>query len=297
MLQRIAVSLALGLFLALALTGRDTIVGAVSEGTVEIQDGAGNVVESVLLDNTVTFFVRDADLATAGTGTGIWTGLEIEAPAGTWWSFATGEPDPAIYVLSADKPYDSGDPASTPLVIPGVLWTATVDGIDTPVTNFSASTGRVTLLTDVEPGSTVEIDFAFDIVDLYSPSDLRVRASSTSDSDGEWGPLAEVVSGSDMAGSPNSGFFAGTMNLSSDPRAAAPTDGAVFARDGESFTVAYFDADGAQLASDSVKVYVSIPKPIPAAGPMTLVGLGLALAVLVAWRWRRLPNGRVRQAH
>ena len=165
-------------FLAFALVttlGMDAIVRAVTEDTVEIQDGAGNVADSVLLGDAVTFFVQDSDLATTGTGVGTWTAIETAAPAGTWWSFATGAPDPAAFALSAGAGYDSAEPANTPLST-GAPWTVRVDGIDVLVANISASTGSVTLLTDVEPGSTVEIRFDFDVLDIYSSSDLRVRA-------------------------------------------------------------------------------------------------------------------------
>ena len=201
--QRLAATVAaVSAFVLVAALGTDTAVRAVTERTVEIQDGAGNVVDSVLLGDAVTFFVEDSDLATVGTGIGTWMAIGTGAPAGTWWSFATGAPDPAVFVLSAGSKYHSSEPAMTPLRSPGSPWTARVDGIDTLVTSVSASTGSVTLLTDVGPGSTVEMGFDFDVVDIYSSSDLRVRASSTSDPEGEWVSLTEVVSETDLTGSP-----------------------------------------------------------------------------------------------
>ncbi len=283
-------------FVLVTTLGMDAIVRAVTEDTVEIQDGAGNVADSVLLGDAVTFFVQDSDLATTGTGVGTWTAIETAAPAGTWWSFATGAPDPAAFALSAGAGYDSAEPANTPLST-GAPWTVRVDGIDVLVANISASTGSVTLLTDVEPGSTVEIRFDFDVLDIYSSSDLRVRASSTSDPEGEWVSLTEVVSETDLTGSPTSGLFVGGVGLSPDSRAASPVDGLVFAQHGETFTVTYYDAAGSPIASHSAGVDVSVPEPIPSAGPMALAGLGIALALLVAWRWRAESTAGPRQAH
>ena len=98
--QRLAaIGASLLAFVLVISLGTDTIVRAVTEDTVEIQDGAGNVVDSVLLGDAVTFFVQDSDLATTGTGVGTWTAIETAVPAGTWWSFATGAADPAARLV------------------------------------------------------------------------------------------------------------------------------------------------------------------------------------------------------
>ena len=106
-----------------------------------------------------------------------------------------------------------------------------------------------------------------------------------------------MVSETDLTGSPTSGLFVGGVGLSPDSRTASPADGLVFAQHGETFTVTHYDAAGSPIASHSAGVDVSVPEPIPSAGPMALAGLGIALALLVAWRWRAESTAGPRQAH
>ena len=106
--------------------------------------------------------------------TATWT--NIAAPSGspvpvdTWWNLATGAPQPGIYTLSAGCPYDRATPANTPLVWPPAME-ARLNGTETAVTDFRASTGEFKLITRVDvDGTTLEVDFSFEVTSTPTPT-------------------------------------------------------------------------------------------------------------------------------
>ena len=288
MLPRIAAAFVVLSASMLVLGPRDTsaFVAPLTEDSVEFQDGAGSTVESLSPGDTAVFFIRDDGLSTTGSCTGAWTEIASAVASTQSWSLVTGVPQANAYVLSGGCPYDTAAPANTPLRFPLV---ASVNGVNTLVTNFDAEKGEFTLLTNVEAGSTLRVDFTFDLVDQYSASDNRARIHSTSDEDGEWVGFGEVESVTDASASPASGLFRGEVSLSGDISAAASGDGAVWVQDGDTLTVTYYQADGATvIASHSVNV--ANPTPLPGATSGALAALASALIVVLLWRRRASPS-------
>ena len=118
--------------------------------------------------------------ATSGPCTATWTGVAATVTAGTWWSVATGEPQSGVYALSGGCTYDPATPANTPLTLPPeeqLPWVGRVDGVPAFVTDFRASTGEVTLLTDVDPGNTLQVDFFFDVLVAPTPTPTPVPSA------------------------------------------------------------------------------------------------------------------------
>ena len=98
------------------------------------------------------------------TCTATWTEMGADVTAGTWWSLASGAPHGDAFSLEEDCTYDSGEPSNTPLIWPPPpLPHVEVNGVETPVTNLRPESGEFTLLTDVDAGSTVEVDFHFEV--------------------------------------------------------------------------------------------------------------------------------------
>ena len=266
----------------------------ISDKTIRFLDGAGEPEQSFAHGDIAVVFVRDDGLGGPATSTGTWTNIDATVAAGTWWSLATGAPQETVYSISPSGVYDTATPANTPLVLPPGQWVAAVDGTDTLVTDFNATSGEIRLLTDANAGSTVEVHFLFEVVDTFSVDDLIVRIVSTSDSDGEWVAVSEVVNETDSSPSTTSGLFRGQVELSGDAAASGVGDGAVQVEDGDTVTATYFEPGGV-VAIDVHAVAVSAsgptPTPVPGAGVAALALLAGILALLMApklgTRWGR----------
>lgn len=172
------------------------------------------------------------------------------------------------------------------------------------VTCCEGSPDEIELFTDANAGSTVEVQFSFDVVDSYEPSASRLTVTSTSDPAGESTTISEVVGETNDAPSPTSGILSGDVLLSASQSALALGDGAVWVQDGDALTVAYYEADGTTII-DSHTISVDVPAatatptptPIPTAGPSALLGLFLALVGMLIWRLsRKLPARVYRKA-
>ena len=90
-------------------------LAAVPEGSIQFQDGAGNVRESFIPGDTALFYVRDAALSPSTTSVGTWSQVPAQVPAGSTWSLATGAPHQSVYSLSVGSAYDTSTPANTAL--------------------------------------------------------------------------------------------------------------------------------------------------------------------------------------
>ncbi len=279
----VALTIVFSLLAASTMRGAGPSPAGLPEDSVEFQDGAGSARQAFFPGETAAFYVKDTELGTVATSTATWTGLTEPVTTTAWWSLATGAPQPAVYWLSEGSIYDTTVPANTPLhSIPA----AAVGEARYSLTDFREHTGEFTLLNNVDAGSTLVVDFDFDVADIRVAESHRASVTSTSDAGGEWVTVREVLSETDTAASPTSGLFRGEVLLSPDIAAAATGDGAVWALPGDSLTVRYYDSDGATVI-DSHQVHVDLP-PVPASGWLSLSVLAGILAVVLAWRMKGL---------
>ena len=295
----VSIPIALSILWLALILGPRLLAAAVPEGTVEFQDGAGNAKLSYAPGEAASFYIRDSALATVGTSTATWTNLSIDVPAGDLWSLATGAPDPAAFELGQGSRYDTTTPANTPLIS---VSNAKVNGVPYLVTDYDAVTGAFTLFNDVNGSSTLQVDFTFDVVDVYPLSANRASVTSTSDLVGEWVAIGEVASETDATASPTSGLFRGEVLMSSDSSALASGDGAVWVQDGDSLTASYYESDGAIIIGShqaTVDFPAPPPTPTPEAPPpalpagdwIPLIVLAGLLALAAAWGMRRRSRG------
>ena len=247
-----------------------------AEISVGFRDGAGNLTESVASGAVATVYVMDLALGTVSTSTAMWTAVAEQVPFGTWWSLATGAPQSLAYTLSDGSPYDTDAPNHTPL---RSVPTARVNEVSTSLWDFRRATGEFKLLNDVDASSTLEIQFDFDVVDVYSAADERVSVTSTSDTLGEWVEISEVASASDDTPDPTSGTFQGEIEVTSEAAGAASEDGKVWAVPGDKLTVTYYGASGSEPVS-SHEVQAVEPAAVPALGWLAMWMLAVVLATL-----------------
>ena len=124
-LHRIGLAIASATVVLVASTA---MASALTEDSVEFQDGAGNPVAFLSPGDVAVFYVRDTDRGTSGACTGVWTDIGVHVEAGTRLNLATGAPDPAAYSLSEGCSYNTDAPAGTPLRL-DPMPSATVDGV------------------------------------------------------------------------------------------------------------------------------------------------------------------------
>ena len=268
--------------------------GSLGEKTVRVLSIGGNLVDSLSPGDTASLYIRDGGLGGVATSTGTWVDIPATVDAGTVWNVADGSPHPAKYSIATGSSYDTTTPSTTPLVLFSSPWVATVDGTPTLITDFTASTGEIKLLTDADQGSTVQIVFNFDQPDLFTEADQLAKAASSSDAAGEWVAMSEVVSETDASPSPASGLFRGQVQLSGDPASTASGDGAVWVRVGDTLTASYREVGGATTVdSHAVSVAAaSTPTPVPAVGPAVLGVLAGVFVILTAVMLLRRPPAR-----
>ena len=208
---------------------------ALGAGSVSFQDAMADAEEPI------AFHVSDSSLNTLGSGTATWTSIPEAVSQSAWWNLATGSPHSSVHSLTGS--FDTGDPSSTPLAF-DPLPTASVNGVATLVDNLNPVSGAVSLLNDVDAGSTLVVSFSFDRVDSYGSGSQRVRVTSASDSDGEWVGFSEVTSSTNSSPNASSGIFRGSITPSAAESADASGDGKVWVRAGDSLTITYFGSGG-----------------------------------------------------
>ena len=276
--------LALAFLLAAAAAVPAEQGAALTGGTVQFQDGAGNEKLTFFPGQAATAYLRDQALATTATSSATWTALGFEVTVGTWWSLATGAPEPAAYELAAGSRYDADNPVLTPLTRQP---TTTVNGVNFGgAADFRPATGEFMLLFVVEATSTLEAVFEFDVVDSYPASANRVRVTSTSDVAGEWVSITEVASETDGSSNATSGVLRGSVMLDADSSSLAENDGAVWARVGDTLAVAYYGPAGS-VVNDTHHAQVVEPPPVPTLGWHAYLALAATLVVLLLMSGRR----------
>ncbi len=263
----------------LLLTACLMVAGTSSAGaeiSVGFRDSAGNLTPSVVSDAIAVLYVTDTGLGTLSTSTATWTEVPGQVLAGAWWNLATGAPHSAVHSLSDGSPYDLGTPGQMPL---RSVPTAKVNDVAHFLGDFRPTTGEFRLLNVVDASSTLEIQFDFDVVDVYPAADERVSVTSTSDTLGEWVEISEVASASDDTPDPTSGTFQGEIEVTSEAAGAASEDGKVWALPGDKLTVTYYGASGSEPVS-SHEVQVVEPAAVPALGWLAIWMLAAVLATL-----------------
>ena len=219
-------------------------------------DEDGQTVDYVKPGATSTFYILDDGLETT--------------PSGQWdFSFTGGSVVPNSSVLDiADQtvenvtglrngPGAEGFTSDTP-VVPGSL---TVTG-NFPVLRTPTS---FVVVSPINPGATTTVEFEYHVVDEYlaenvldgdgevvTERDRRAKVVSTSDPQGEWVTISEVVGyGSDTA-SPNSNIYRGDIRLSDNAGTQGTRSDGVWVQDDDTVTVRYVNADGNAIDTDTM---------------------------------------------
>jgi len=223
---------------------------------VEWADTSGNDITHIVASTTGVFFINDATLATTKTATTSFTGLSsdtyfdiAQGRAGTTASNATSTG--VTFAITSPTDYSQGSPTTTPIksitVVVGSITQGGV-GLDGPNGVFTLVTGT---------SATTTTTFVYDLVDSYAGSSTtlrRAKVTSTSDPQGEYVTISEVVSVSSSSASPTSGVFRGEVVLSSSAAAQGTNNDGVWLQDGDTLTVSYLKSDGTSEDSDSITV-------------------------------------------
>ena len=249
---------------------------------------------------TVVFYILDNHLGTTERCSVTWSDLPNEVAANSFWDVVSGAPYPDAFT-SEGCSYE----ASTPLAL-YPRTRALVNGLEYPV-SLDRGRGRVSLLNDADRGSTVRIDFHYEVVDAFPVQAKRARVYSSSDREGEWVAIREVASESDDSPAAASYLYRGEIEISEDATSKAAGDGKVFVRKRSRLSVAYYDADGAAEPEKRASVGLNLPTPtpspqptatpvptptpIPAVNPLLLI-LGVSAAILIALIDRRRSKAR-----
>ena len=138
--------------------------GGLAHGSVQVQDGAGNVPDSLQSGDIVVVLIRDTDLHGSSTGEATWTNIPEQVQAYDVWNLVTGSPHPSVHTLSASG-YDTAAPENTPLL----TVMAEVNGVPNIVSDFDFDPGYFELPYDVNAASALVVTFTFDGVDSFSP--------------------------------------------------------------------------------------------------------------------------------
>ena len=279
------------------------LLAQLADRTVQIQDGGGNVPDSLEPGGLIVVLIKDSDLHGSNGGVATWTNIPEQVPAYEVWDLVSGSPHPSVHTLSADG-YDIDDPENTPLL----TVTAEDDGVPNLVAEFDFDPGYFELPYDIDAGSTLVVTFTFDGVDSFSDSDRVARVTSTSDPEGEWIDVSEVAGEANHRPASDTGLFRGEVFLLEDASAAEAGDNAVWVQGGDDLTATYYEPGGAQVIdSHELRGIVPAPTPTPTPAPTPtptatpaptpvpvpavhsagLVAMGILFVAAVTWRLRR----------
>ena len=277
------------------------LLAQLADRTVQIQDGGGNVPDSLTTDDLIVVLIQDSDLHGSNAGVATWTNIPEEVQAYEVWSLVTGSPHSSVHSLSGGD-YDTDTPENTPLL----TVAAEVDGEPNIVSDFDFDPGYFELPYKIEAGSRLVVTFTFDGVDSLSSSDRVARVTSSSDEEGEWIDVSEVAGESDHRPASDTGLFRGNVFIIGDDRFAGSGDGAVWVRGGDDVTASYYEAGGSNVVdSHRLRSVVSEPTPTPTPRPTAtpsstptpvpvpatqsagLLAMGLLFVAAVSWRLRR----------
>ncbi len=219
-------------------------------------DEAGQTVDYVKPGTTSTFYILDDGLETTPSGQwdfsfttgGVVANSSVLNIAGQ----TVGGVDGLVNELDAD-----GFTSNTP-VVPGSLTVTDNFPVLHPPTSF-------VVVSPINPGATTAVGFEYHVVDEYlaenvldgdgevvTERDRRAKVVSTSDPQGEWVTISEVVGyGSDTA-SPNSNIYRGDIRLSDNAGTQGTRSDGVWVQDDDTVTVRYVNEDGNAIDTDTM---------------------------------------------
>ena len=212
---------------------------------------------------TAVFHIMDNHLGTTKPCSVQWSGIAAELQANSAWNVVTGAPYPDVFSREGCD-YE----ASTPLAI-YPRTQAFVNGIEYQV-NLDRWDGRVYLLNDVDAGSTVKINFFYELVDSFSAQAKLARVYSSSDKDGEWVSIREVTSERDSSPAAASNLYRGVFRISDDPASLSKGDGRVRVRNRSRLSVAYYNSNDETQPVAKASLGLDLPTPTPEATPTFL---------------------------
>ena len=214
-------------------------------------------------NEAVVFHIMDNHLGTTKPCSVQWSGIADEIQANSAWNVVTGAPYPDVFSREG-----CGYEASTPLAIYPHTQ-AFVNGIEYHV-NLDRWDRRVYLLNDVDAGSTVKINFYYEVVDSFSAQSKLARVYSSSDKDGEWVAIREVTSERDSSPAAASNLYRGVFRISDDPASLSKGDGRVRVRNRSRLSVAYYNSNGETQPTAKASMGLDLPTPTPEATPTFL---------------------------
>ncbi len=266
----------------------------------------------VNVQEEVVFFVEDNHLGTTNSCVVQWRNIpadvsgkaEDDANRLKIWDVVTGDPLPGVFSRDGCD-YDGSTPITGPL-------NADLDGkrltlsVEQPDSRGSRQHGFLSIGTTAHRGSTITFEFHYELVDAFPAEARLARLYSSSDRDGEWVGIREVVDEDDHSPAPASNIFMGKAEISEDPSSLASGDGIVRVRSRSRLSLAYYGGDNptAQLGRKSVGLDlptptpeprptvtpVPTPTPIPASSlTILLSAVGLVILALLLGRKRQVP--------
>ena len=226
--------------------------------------------------DTVAFYIRDNYLGTTGQCLVRWADIPHDVDAADPndndlfmpWNVVTGDPVPSAFSREGCD-YDGTTALSVPLH--ASLNDAEVSpSIEVPDTGGRAQFGLVSIRTDAPKGSTVSIDFHYEVVDTFSAQTKLARVYSSSDKDGEWVAIREVTSETDSSPAAASNLYRGVFRISDDPASLSKGDGRVRVRNRSRLSVAYYNSNGETQPIAKASLGLDLPTPTPEAIPTFL---------------------------
>ena len=243
------------------------------------------------------FYISDNHLGTTKSCTVKWSGIGGDVEANSAWDVVSGSPYPSAFSSNGCEYV-----GSTPLAL-SPRARASVNGLEYQV-SLDRWKGLVSLFSDVDAGSTVEIRFHYEVVDSFAARMRRARVYSSSDRQGEWVAIHEVSSESDSSPDAASHLYRGQIRISEHPDSMAQGDGLVRVRSRSRLSVAYYDADSLDEPRAKASLGLDLPTatpqpspsstprptatPIPAVNPL-LLAIAAVVGIVIALYWRR-PN-------
>ena len=222
---------------------------------------------------TVVFYIRDNHLGTTEQCSVKW--VDIPHDVGTAdpnddklfmpWNVVTGDPVPGAFSREGCD-YDGTTLLSVPLHA-SLNGEEVSPSIEVPGTGGSAHFGLVSIRTEAPKGSTVRIDFHYEVADTFSAQAKLARVYSSSDKDGEWVAIREVTSERDSLPAAASNLYRGVFRISDDPASLSKGDGRVRVRNRSRLSVAYYGSNGETQPMAKASLGLDLPTPTPEASP------------------------------
>ena len=232
---------------------------AVAEDTVEWTDSDGVDVTHVAPGTTAVFYITDGALETVKSGAATFLGhgstaQYFDVAGGLVGANLAAATSTSITRTMLADDYSTSDPASTPWTGTPVVTASTTGSMI--VASKIVAAGTVTLLAATGV-STTTVAFDYHVADSWagtSSTDRRAKVVSTSDSQGEYVTISEVLSVGSATSSPDSQVFLGSIVLSDDAATQGTNSDGVWVQDGDTLTVSYLNSDAAVVDSDAITV-------------------------------------------